>query len=249
LKIADCRLEEEEKQAMRQERSNPGTKTNGAGERARTGQSATCNLQSAMVVGLVGGIGSGKSAVAAELARRGARIVSGDQLGHEALRQPEVRERIVARWGKELLGPDGEIQRPKLAAIVFADEAQRTALEALTHPWIRRRIEEEVCRLKADPAVKLIVLDAAILLEAGWNGVCDRLVYVDAPREVRVERVARQRGWAPGALEQRELAQLPLTQKQVRADHVLDNSSSLDHLSRQVDDLMHRWRCPENDPR
>jgi dephospho-CoA kinase len=203
-----------------------------------------------MVVGLVGGIGSGKSVVAAEFSRRGARVIAGDQLGHEALRQPEVRDRIVARWGKDLVDGLGEIQRPKLAAIVFSDEAQRKELEAITHPWIRRRIEEEVRRLKGDPAVTLIVLDAAILLEAGWNGVCDRLIYVDAPHEVRLERVARQRGWAPRVMEERELAQLPLTEKQVHADHVLDNSSTLDHLSRQVDDLMHRWGVPpENDGR
>jgi dephospho-CoA kinase len=193
-------------------------------------------------VGLLGGIGSGKSAVAAEFARRGARVVAGDQFGHEALKQPAIREAIVRRWGPDLLDDKGEVQRRKLGAIVFADPDERKALEALVHPYIRRRIEEEVARLKNDPNQPLIVLDAAILLEAGWNGVCDRLVYIDAPREVRLERVARQRGWAARELEDRELAQLPLTEKQVRADHVLDNSSTLEHLGRQVDDLLHHWR-------
>ncbi len=195
----------------------------------------------ALVVGLVGGIGSGKSAVAAEFARRGARVIPADQIGHEALRQEEVRRQVVRRWGPELLDEKGEVQRRKLGAIVFADPEERKALEALVHPWIRKRIEEEVARAKADPTVRLIVLDAAILMEAGWNNVCDCLVYVDAPRDVRLERVARQRKWAGRELEDRERAQLPLTDKQVRADHVLDNSSTLEHLGRQVEVLMHRW--------
>ncbi len=194
-----------------------------------------------LVVGLIGGIGSGKSAVAAEFARRGARVIPADQIGHEALRQEHVRREVVHRWGPQMLDANGEIQRRKLGAIVFGDPRERKALEALVHPSIRQRIEEEVARAKADPGVRLIVLDAAILMEAGWNNVCDRLVYVDAPREVRLARVARQRGWAGRELEDRERAQLPLTEKQVRADHVLDNSSTLEHLGRQVDDLMHRW--------
>jgi dephospho-CoA kinase len=194
-----------------------------------------------MVVGILGGIGSGKSAVAAEFARRGARVIPADQIGHEALRQERVRQEVVCRWGPDMLDEKGEIERCKLGAIVFGDPAERKALEALVHPWIRKRIEEEVARAKADPAVRLIVLDAAILMEAGWHDVCDRLVYVDAPREVRLARVARQRGWAGPELEDRERAQLPLTEKQVRADHVLDNSSTLEHLGRQVDELMQRW--------
>jgi dephospho-CoA kinase len=81
-------------------------------------------------------------------------------------------------------------------------------------------------------------------MEAGWHDVCDRLVYVDAPRKVRQERVAHQRGWVGPELEDRERAQLPLTEKQVRADHVVDNSTTLEHLDRQVDELMHRWGLP-----
>src|SRR5947209_4925672 len=182
------------------------------------------------VVGLVGGIGSGKSRVAAEFARRGARVISGDGLAHEALRRPEVREGIVRRWGRDLLDEHGEVRRPRLGAIVFGDEAERKALEALVHPWIKGRIRAEVEAARADPGVPLVVLDAAIMLETGWAGVCDRLVYVEAPREVRLRRVAEQRGWTDGEVAAREGAQLPLTEKASRADHVLDNSASLEHL-------------------
>src|SRR5271166_2001499 len=111
----------------------------------------------------------------------------------------------------------------------------------MVHPWIKERIRAEVAAASADRAVRLIVLDAAVMLEAGWDGVCDRLVYVDAPRAIRLRRVAGQRGWADDELELRERSQLPLTQKAARADHVLENATTLDNLERQVDALLHRW--------
>jgi dephospho-CoA kinase len=194
-----------------------------------------------LVIGLVGGIGSGKSQVAAAFARRGARIIAGDQLAHAALRDPDIRNRVAARWGDEVIDEHGEVNRRRLAAIVFADAAELKALEELTHPWIRRRIRAEMEEARDDPQVPLIVLDAAIMLEAGWNDVCDRFVYIDAPRAVRLQRLARQRGWTEKEVAAREQVQLPLTEKVVRADHVLDNSASLEHLDRQVDDLLHLW--------
>jgi dephospho-CoA kinase len=194
-----------------------------------------------LVVGLIGGIGGGKSQVAAAFARQGARIIAGDQLGQAALREPDVRTRVVARWGDGILDEGGAIDRRRLAAIVFADPNERKALEAITHPWIHRRIRDEIEEAGKNPEVPLIVLDAAIMLEAGWNEVCDRLIYIEAPRAMRLERVARQRGWTEKEVDAREQAQLPLTEKVVRADHVLDNSASLEHLNRQVNDLLHLW--------
>jgi dephospho-CoA kinase len=193
------------------------------------------------VFGLIGGIGSGKSQVAAAFAEQGAAIIAGDALAHEALRQPELRRRIVERWGRGLLNEQGEIERRRLAAIVFARPEARKELEALVHPWIQRRIREEVARAQTDPGVPLIVLDAAIMLEAGWSGVCDRLVFIEAPRALRLKRLAAQRGWTADEVELREKAQLPLTEKAAQADHVIENSATLDHLSHQVKHLLERW--------
>ncbi|MHB1425201.1 MAG: dephospho-CoA kinase [Gemmataceae bacterium] len=193
------------------------------------------------VVGLVGGIGSGKSQVAAAFARHGARVIAGDQLGQAALRDPDIRARVVARWGQGIVAEDGTIDRRRLAAIVFADPAQRKALEAIAHPWIRRHIRAKIEEAGQDATVPLIVLDAAIMLEAGWNDVCDHLLYIEAPRNVRLERVARQRGWSEKEVEAREQAQLPLTEKAARADYVFDNSDSFEHLNRQVNDLLQLW--------
>jgi dephospho-CoA kinase len=193
------------------------------------------------VIGLIGGIGSGKSRVSALLAERGARVLSGDEAGHEALRQPEVRARVVERWGPGVLDAHGEIDRRRLAERVFPDAAERRALEAMVWPWIGRRLREQVEAARADPAVKFVLLDAAVLLEAGWNDVCDWLVYVDAPRAVRLRRLAGQRGWSAKEVEAREQAQLSLTDKARRADFALDNSGPPEALARQVDDLLPRW--------
>jgi dephospho-CoA kinase len=193
------------------------------------------------VIGLIGGMGSGKSRAAEEFVKYGARVISGDKFGHEALRQPEIKKRVVGRFGPEILDEKGEVDRRQLGARVFADARERKVLEGLVFPWIERRIGEEIARAQDDPSVKLVVLDAAIMLEAGWAGVCDRLVFVDAPHEQRLQRLAQERGWSAQEVAKRENSQWPLSEKQKRADWTLDNSGSPEDLTRQVQDLLKRW--------
>jgi dephospho-CoA kinase len=197
------------------------------------------------VIGLIGGIGSGKSMVAQAFARRGARVIVGDALGHEALRQPEICARLVERWGPQILDATGEVDRRQVAGIVFAKDSQSRdelrALESLVFPWIERRAREETAAARADGRTRLIVLDAAVMLEAGWNNVCDRLVYVHAPREVRLRRLDAGRGWSPKEVEDRESAQRSLTEKATRADDAVDNSGPPEEVQRQVDELLRRW--------
>jgi dephospho-CoA kinase len=203
----------------------------------------------APVVGLVGGIGSGKSQVAAALAKRGGRVVAGDPLGHAALRQPDIRDRVVARWGPGVLDAAGQVDRRKLGAVVFADPAERQALEAIVQPWIGRRLREEIRAAQRDPAVAFVVLDAAVMLEAGWESACDLLVYVHAPRATRLQRVAGQRGWSAAEAAARERAQWPLTVKAARADVALDNSGPPADLEPQLDALLARLRLAVGGPR
>jgi dephospho-CoA kinase len=200
------------------------------------------------VVGLIGGIGSGKSRVADQFAARGAQVVSGDALGHEALRQPPIRAKVAERWGPGVLDERGEIDRRKLGRLVFADAGQRRELEALVFPWIERRLQGEIALAQADPNVVLVLLDAAILLEAGWNRWCDWLVFVDAPREQRLRRLAEQRGWSEKEVESRERAQMPLTDKRARAGFVVDNSSSPEAAARQVEELLRHWGLDKSVP-
>jgi dephospho-CoA kinase len=194
------------------------------------------------VLGLVGGIGAGKSTVAAALARHGGRIVAGDPLGHEALEQPDILARVTEIWGdRGILTPEGKVDRKKFGRIVFPSPVERSRLEHLVHPYIEKRIREEIDKATADPAVKFVVLDAAIMLEAGWDGVVNKLIFVDAPRSVRLERVQQQRRWTEQDLANREAVQMPADKKKERADVVVDNGGSAEATVAQVDELVKSW--------
>jgi dephospho-CoA kinase len=193
------------------------------------------------VIGLVGGIGAGKSAAAAAMARRGGRVVDGDRLGHEALELSDVKRQLVERWGERVLKPNGAANRRAIAGIVFDEPAELKALEAMVFPHIGRRARDEIAEAQADPAVRFVVLDAAVMLEAGWADACDRLVYVDASRDVRLARLAARSGWKPAEVAAREAAQLAPEAKRARADVVLMNDGTPGELQEQVDRLLGEW--------
>jgi dephospho-CoA kinase len=194
------------------------------------------------VVGLVGGIGSGKSLVARLLGEHGGYVIDADRLGHEALEQPTIRDQVVQRWGAAVLRESGAVDRRKLAAIVFADPAERRALEAMVFPWIERRIREEIAQADRDPQTWLVVLDAAILLETGWSRVCDVVIFVNAPRDQRLHRVAAQRGWTAKEVAAREQAQLSVEEKAARADLVVENSGDLAQTRAQLEPVVAQLR-------
>jgi dephospho-CoA kinase len=198
------------------------------------------NEMAAPVVGIVGGIGSGKSTVAAEFAAHGGHLIAADRLGHEALREPGIKQEIVACWGDRVLDDAQQIDRKRLAAIVFADPNERRALEAMTHPYIKQRICEEIARARQQAEVRLIVLDAAVMLEAGWHDVCDHLVFVDAPHLVRLQRV-KERGWSTVEVADRENAQMSLPEKRGHADAIVDNSGMPEGAAAQVREILAGW--------
>jgi dephospho-CoA kinase len=193
------------------------------------------------VIGLVGAIGAGKSTVGRLLANRGGHVIDADSLGHEALRQPEIVSALVNRWGEKIRKPDGSLDRREIGRIVFADPAQRNALEATVFPYIGERTRQEIAAAQANPEVAFVVLDAAVLLEAGWGELVDRLVYVDAPRAIRVARLATRSGWSESELAAREAAQWPTEVKKARADAVLVNDAGPVTLQDRVDRLLARW--------
>jgi len=199
------------------------------------------------VIGLVGSIGAGKSAVAEAFAARGGWVIDGDRLGHEALEQPDIRSRILQRWGTQgtqasLLRPDGRLDRRALAKIVFTNSAELRALESMVFPQITSRIQDEIAAAQADPDVPFVILDAAVMLEAGWNGVCDHLLYVDAPRSLRLTRLATRSGWTEADLTAREASQMSAEEKRARADRVLMNDASREELQIRVDRLLQDWK-------
>jgi dephospho-CoA kinase len=190
------------------------------------------------IIGLVGGIGSGKSTVADEFKRHSGTVIAADALGHEALRQPSIRDAVVRRWGPGILAADGTIDRKRLAAEVFSSSEGRKQLEALVFPWIEERVRAAVAEADASPETRFVLLDAAVMLEAGWGDVCDHLVFVDVPRAERLRRLVENRGWTEAELTAREAAQLPLSEKQARCDFVIDNSGPLAALGPQVERIL-----------
>jgi len=194
-----------------------------------------------ILIGILGGVASGKSAVSDRLKTLGAVVLDADQLGHEVLREPEVKEELRRRWGEKVFEASGEIDRRRVAEIVFAAASQGKEelafLEQLTHPRIRERLRKQLVDLKRT-GVRAAVLDAPVMLKAGWDRMCDFLLFVDTPRPVRLAR-ARQRGWTEADFAAREAAQEPVEAKRRRAGTILDNSSSFDQLYAQVDRFWH----------
>jgi len=195
------------------------------------------------VLGLIGGIGAGKSLVAAALAERGALVLDADSIGHTLLDQRPAREQVLKRFGKSILeapaAPNSppRIDRGALGVLVFAQPQALRNLEAILHPRMRRTFERAIARAVRKGQANAVVLDAAVLLEAGWNDLCDTVVFVDAPREQRLARLSAQRGWSDDALAARERMQWPLDEKRRQAGHVLANTGDVESLRAAVDRL------------
>jgi dephospho-CoA kinase len=190
------------------------------------------------VIGLLGGIASGKSMVAQSLVKRGAILLDADAAGHAVLREPEIEAAARARWGDAIFGADGHIHRPALAKIVFAlppdGPRELSFLESLTHPRIGERLREQLDQMAADGKPRIVVLDAPVMLKAGWDRFCDLLVFVEADRPTRLHR-ALLRGWAEQEFDRREAAQEHVESKRSLADVVIANSGDLEATELQVE--------------
>ncbi|RME70507.1 MAG: dephospho-CoA kinase [Planctomycetota bacterium] len=196
--------------------------------------------QRPVVIGIAGGIGSGKSAVAQRLADRGAHWIDADRLAHDALVRPAVRQAIRERFGDGVLDADGAVDRRALGAAVFGDPERLRALEQIVHPHVFAALRDRLEALRSPPGRPraVAVLDAPLLFETGLDALCDRTIFVDTPLPLRRRRVA-ERGWSADELARREERQWPLERKRERATDRLRNDADLARLERAVDTL---WR-------
>ncbi len=189
-----------------------------------------------LLVGLTGGIGSGKTTVAAMLAARGAVVVDADELARRAIDSGTPgHDMVVIEFGPDVVGPDGALDRQALAARVFADPQARARLEAIVHPEVARLIHEAVDPYRETDRV--VVLDVPLLFETGMQSMCDVVVVVTSTVEQQVGRLVAARGMAEEEIRARIGAQMPLEQKARRADLVVPNQGSRADLDRQVDRL------------
>ena len=188
-------------------------------------------------VGLTGNIGSGKSTVAQLLVEKGAALIDSDVLAREATRDPEVLQKIADALGEDLI-KEGELNRPKTAERVFGDEAARETLNGIIHPWVRRESEERARELEQQAAPpEAILMDIPLLYENALERGLNAVIVVDAPLEVRVERVRERSGLSEEEVRARDEAQMPLEEKVERADYVVDNSGDRERLEGQLEAL------------
>ena len=191
------------------------------------------------VVGLLGAVASGKSTVARLMAAEGADVIDADRLGHAVLERPEVKQHIRSEFGPGVFEPDGRVSRQRLGETVFGSPDRREKLNRMVHPIILELIEGQLRELHQRGGRRVVVLDAALLLETGLHRRhCDLLVFVEAPLAVREARVQHSHGWSAERLAQRDAAQVASDVKKSHADFVIDNSGTLQELEGRVRAVM-----------
>ena len=190
------------------------------------------------VIGLMGGIGSGKSLVAKQLESLGCGVIDADRLAREALDQPDVKQSLMSWWGQQMIGHDGRVDRRALGEIVFDDPEALRRLESLVHPIVHQGRAALRERYQQDPDCRAIVEDCPLLLEKGIDKGCDVVVFVEADESTRRSRVAKTRGWAAQELHRREKNQLGLDIKAQSADYIVSNDATEQDCLSQVRDVL-----------
>ncbi|MDG1873116.1 MAG: dephospho-CoA kinase [Mariniblastus sp.] len=202
-----------------------------------------------LVIGITGGVASGKSLVALCFKHFGAQVLDADRVGHEVLKDPNVIAAIHSQWG-EIVLKDGEVDRGVLGKIVFEPTPSGSnslrRLEQITHPLIGARIRQRLSELKADSNCSAVVLDAPIMFKANWDQMCDKIVFVHTDPTKRQQR-SRQRGWDSEELSKRESRQISVEEKRLKSTDTIDNSDSREETYFQACDLWQAWglRLPE----
>ena len=188
-------------------------------------------------IGVTGGIASGKSTVLRMLGELGARTLSADDVARDVLRKdtPAYHE-TVARFSEEIVGPDGEIDRARLASIIFNDPAARRDLNDITHPRIISRIREYIDRFRADAAScdEILAVEIPLLIECGLESMVDEVLLVAAEQETQANRLTSRSNISREEAFRRITSQMPMDEKIRRADRVIRNDDDLDSLERSV---------------
>ena len=193
-----------------------------------------------IVIGVAGGIASGKSTVARVFEELGARVLDADAIGHDLLRTDRLRDRIREAFGEDVLTPEGEVDRRALGRLVFGDEQARQRLNRLVRPAIRGEIRHRIAGMRGEGYDGAVVVDAPLLVDTGPTDLADRVILVTAPATTRKERIIRRSSLSEEEAEQRIAAQVP-DEKQARwADYVLKNSGTQDELTAEAEALWKR---------
>ena len=185
------------------------------------------------VIGILGGIGSGKSTVAAEFAKLGCKVIDADRIAHELLDEPAVIEKVTGLFGQAVLDSSGKIDREKLAEAAFVDVKRLESLSRIIHPPVLQRTLKLIEKFQGQNQVKAIVLDMPLLVEVGWSKRCDKLIFVNCEQKLRLER-AKKLGFGENHVKIRENFQISLDNKASLADNTIENNSDLSAIANQV---------------
>jgi dephospho-CoA kinase len=189
------------------------------------------------VIGILGGIASGKSTVAAEFARLGCAVIDADKIAHQLLSERQINKEIIELFGNKVLDGSGDIDRHKLAAVVFSDAERLARLNELIHPPTLAEADRLIEHYNSQPDVKAIVLDMPLLAEVGWEKRCDRLIFVDCKEQKRLERAKKIGIFDENELKIRENFQISLYKKVKLCDNTIDNNSGFSALARQAKEI------------
>jgi dephospho-CoA kinase len=193
-----------------------------------------------LVIGLTGSIGTGKSEAARQLEVLGATVISADEVGHEAYTpNTEAWAEVVATFGDEILQEDGEIDRRKLGAVVFSDANQLEKLNQIMHPRMARIVANKIEDLRSQ-GVEVVVVEAALLFEAGWDSLVAEVWVTDSPEQMVIERLQKRNGLSEEEARKRISSQMDRTERLGKADFVIDNSGDVDGLEGAVKELWNR---------
>ncbi len=186
------------------------------------------------MIGILGGLCSGKTTVAAEFAKLGCAIIDADKIGHELLEEAVIKNKVVDLFGEGILDPEGRVDRKKLSEVVFANGHKLAELNKLLHPGVINRAEQLIKQYNGKNRVKAIVLDMPLLVEVGWAKRCDKLVFVNCKPRLRAKRAKKMGYSGEKQLKIRENFQISLDKKAAIADNIVDNNSGFSELTEQV---------------
>ena len=200
------------------------------------------------IIGITGGIGSGKSTVARIFGELGCLVIDADEQVRQAYRDPAVVEQLQQWWGDQVIERPGQLNRRKIADIIFHDPGQKQRLESLLHPIVANLRQQRMIEAVDNPQIAAYIWDTPLLFEAGLRSGCDAIVFVETPFQQRLERVQQARQWDEAELRRREKSQWPLDKKREISDYIIDNTADADHVRGQVSEVFFRIlarRLPE----
>ena len=193
------------------------------------------------VIGIAGGIASGKSTIAEMLESLGADIINADKICHRLINTKDIACKITKRWGDHILDDHGKVKRHMLAEIVFSEREEVSALNSIIHPKAIKEIKSRVAKLQVEAATKAIVIDAALVVESNLIDICDIMLFVDTKKNTCKTRVQNSRKWPLDEITKREKFQGLLQQKREIADVVINNNHSKEDTLYQVKDFWYQF--------